>query len=85
MANTFHDAPWDGKGVNFMTPRILKRGRSGDWAWELSEGTGLEHEPIFGATFRLWDGKRWTDPEGDVSRLFFDRAEAKRYIGEVTQ
>lgn len=57
------------RGVNFMTPRILAFYRvtvAGRTAYvELSEGEGLDREPIFGVTFRAADGSRLEpDPSG---------------------
>ena len=80
----FNDQPWhdaDKLEPNFMTPHIIERGRSGDWAWELSEGEGMEREPIFGCTFLLWDGERWQDPP--ESALKFSEPEARAYIEGV--
>lgn len=37
---------------NFLTPEILDRGMSpsGDIAWEISTGTGMDRQPIYGVT-----------------------------------
>lgn len=37
-------------GANFMTPRILRRGLAGAFAWELSEGRGMGNQKIWGVT-----------------------------------
>lgn len=78
-----------GSSKNFMTPRILSRGmlargREGQAAaYELSEGTGIDHEPIFGVTVvRMWaDGttERWYDK----SHMFHSRQEAETYIAKL--
>jgi hypothetical protein len=44
---------------------------------ELSEGTGFDHEPIFGVSVSDRGGTYQADP---VSRLFRDRAEARAYM-----
>ncbi len=78
--SSLNDQPWFGKGVNIMTPTILGRGRSGDWAWELSEGRGMEQEPIYGCTFLHWDGVSWQD---GPSEMRWSEADARAYIAEV--
>lgn len=67
-------------GPNIITPTVEWRRMVGPYAVELSSGTGLEHEPLFGVTVLLANGER---PAPDVSRVFWDRAEAERYIGEI--
>lgn len=44
----FHKV-YDGR-ANFMTPDILRYGITDGYAWEISEGTGISKEPIFGLT-----------------------------------
>ena len=65
------------RGVNFMTPEVLGhyKLRKG-WA-ELSQGRGMEGEPIYGVTVRMLGGARLTP---DPSKLLYSRAEALRYI-----
>lgn len=38
------------KGNNFMTPNVIRFGQSGDFLYELAEGTGFNREPRFGIT-----------------------------------
>ena len=78
----FNDQPWVDAGLtdgNFMTPTIERRGRSGDWAWEISSGTGIDREPIFGTTFLLWDGDRWLR-RFDDDKLCYSMHEARAHV-----
>ena len=53
---------------NFMTPTILKRGKMcRNIAYELSQGTGLEHQPIFGVSIVMVD-----ESNGKTERLYND-------------
>ena len=65
-------------GVNIMTPEVLAhyKLRKGWWA-ELSQGRGIEGEPIYGVTIRMLGGARLTP---DPSKLLYSRAAALRYI-----
>ena len=65
-------------GSNFMTPSILGYYLAGDHWCELSEGTGLSHQPIFGVTVK-------PDPEGNHSKLFYSRAAAEDYIESMIE
>ena len=38
------------KGKNFMTPNIIEYGNTGNFLYELSEGTGMSGQPIYGVT-----------------------------------
>jgi len=68
------------QGTNFMTPEVkayYKRTIGGRVAYvELSEGSGFNHEPIYGVTFRR-DGGGRLDP--DPSKMFKSRTEAERW------
>lgn len=61
---------------NPMTPTIHYRTMRGGYAVELSEGTGMEGQPIFGVT--VLDG--WGQRNTERSRLFQAREEAEKYI-----
>ena len=74
--------------VNFMTPNVLAyyhgnlRGKA--VYVELSEGEGINHEPLFGVTFRRSNGSElWREPDGDLSMPFHSKAEAMAYIRET--
>lgn len=67
------------RDTNFMTPNMLSY-----WSFqydgktlyaELSEGEGIRHEPIFGVTIR--------PDEHKLSRMFYDQAEAMRYLAAL--
>jgi hypothetical protein len=82
----FNDQPWAEANLldgNFMTPKVVKRGRRGDWAWEISRGEGLDREPIFGVTFLLWDGNAWTR-RFDDDQLTYSLPEARTVVARVT-
>jgi hypothetical protein len=62
------------EGRNFMTPDIVAYFNLGDGVWaELSTGTGMSRQPIFGVTIR-------PDPGNKRSKMFQSRAQAMRYI-----
>lgn len=64
---------------NIMTPRIVSFRTKGNRVVELSSGTGLEHEPIYGVTVKDYDNKAegWTDP--NLSQMFYSKEEAKKH------
>lgn len=39
-----------GNGKNFMTPRVIRRGSTGNLFYELSSGKGFSGEKIYGVT-----------------------------------
>lgn len=66
------------QGNNFMTPRVLAYYKLRKGYAELSEGEGMSRQPIFGVTVR-------PEPKGvRLSKLFQSRAEAERYIAEMS-
>ena len=70
-----------GTSTNFMTPNVLKRGVKGNFAYEISEGTGFNHEPIFGVTLisRLTETASY-----DLSKKVESLQEANEYLEEVS-
>lgn len=59
-------------GVNFMTPKILKtawliKNRA---VYEISEGTGFNHDPLFGVTIVTVDNESNTKRKSDLSNCF---------------
>jgi len=64
------------KGKNFITPKILEYFTFGNNIIELSEGEGIEHEPIFGLTHRKYDKEKDEFVDLGFSRLFYDKNEA---------
>jgi len=43
------------KSTNFMTPDVYSYGKSGNWIYEISEGTDFERMPIYGVTVLYLD------------------------------
>jgi len=67
------------KGANFMTPEILSYHRLGADTWaELSTGMGINRQPIWGVTVRPEHAHK-------VSKLFWSKAQAMRYIKGMTE
>ncbi len=71
-------------GFNIMTPNVIgyfaRNFRGGTTHIELSEGGGMDHQPIFGVTFRTPTGAQW-DP--DPSKLCHSKAEALAWAQEA--
>lgn len=76
-----------GDSKNFMTPRIISRGKIKgypDVAWELSEGKSFENEPIYGVSLARYNPEtEGADQLFDVSKMFRDYHEARLYIQVV--
>lgn len=77
------------KGRNIITPETREFGWADGWPYELSTGTGMAGEPLWGVSFGDPDtgDLRPTDPErvtdgGPVSRLFFSEADARAWIAQ---
>jgi hypothetical protein len=65
------------EGVNFMTPDVLSYHNLGHGTWvELSQGRGMNRQPIFGVTVR-------PEPSPARSKLCQSKAEAVRYINSL--
>jgi hypothetical protein len=62
---------------NFMTPSILAYFKLREGYAELSEGAGMNGEPIFGVTVR-------PDPHPKRSKLCYSEREALDYIEEMS-
>ena len=71
---------FQGLGKNFMTPEpigyrwCVVNGKR--WAVELAQGTGFDHEPIYGVTFRDPDNPDVAETE--LSGMFREYADAYR-------
>ena len=63
-------------GKNFMTPDVLGYYRLRKGYAELSEGTGLSRQPIYGVTVQVRDGV----PESAASQLFQSKQAALDHI-----
>lgn len=76
-------------GRNVMTPEWIayRDVAPSDSPWkeplgkvvELTRGTGMDNQPIFGVTVRMWDGEH-TDETRDESRMFDDQTEASIFF-----
>lgn len=65
-------------GRNFMTPEIIGYYKLRKGYAELSEGTGLNHQPIFGVTVQHHGTAGATDVA--ASQVFQSRQAARSYI-----
>lgn len=78
--------PFRGISKNIMTPTVLgyaKLRKGMGWA-ELSEGTGISRQPIFGVTVRSMDDEQ-SKTNRDLSKLFQSRREAERHIEQLQE
>jgi hypothetical protein len=77
-------AAFAGLGKNFMTPDVIAyRWATIDgkrWAVELSEGTGFDHQPIYGVSFR--DPENPDEADLELSRMFHSREEAEGWYSQ---
>lgn len=73
---------WRSQGKNFMTPGVIEyRDLPNGYMVELSEGTGFDHEPIFGVSVADADGNRLFEPE---SQMFWSLEDARRHIDNLS-
>jgi hypothetical protein len=71
------------KGENFMTPIRMGWFKLALGYAELSQGTGISHQPIFGVTVRP---DKWEHNGMEArSRLFQSKAAAMEYIESLTE
>jgi len=71
-------AHWVAQGRNLMTPiRLAFHDLANGWMVEVSEGTGLFDQRIFGVSVADARGEYLPDP---VSRLFQSREDADEYV-----
>ncbi|WP_199615043.1 hypothetical protein [Paenibacillus alkalitolerans] len=70
---------------NFMTPKVLGYYEAGLYAAELSEGTGVDGEPIFGVSVMRRDLDRRDKETASLSRFCCTREEAEEYIEQLRQ
>jgi hypothetical protein len=65
------------KSKNFMTPDVLKRGKRGRWAYELSTGLSFDRSRIWGVTVV----DRYTgETNYELSKCAHSESEAKEMI-----
>ena len=77
MLTPIHVQPGIFRGVNFMTPEVLGCYKLREGYAELSAGTGLRNEPIFGVTVR-------PDPHPQRSKMCCSKQEALDYIRSMS-
>ena len=63
---------------NFMTPEIVKVGETEKYLYEISKGSGIDRETIYGVTFLEKDGKRIA--ENDPSQMVYTLREVQKVI-----
>jgi hypothetical protein len=72
------------KNPNFMTPDVIRYGETPSHIFELSEGTDLKGQPIYGVTVIDWaihpsDRKH----NIELSEMFYSREFAEAYIADL--
>ena len=72
-----------GNSRNLITPRRLGIGALPGGAYELSTGTGIDHEPIFGVTVVRCNASDNVARDIDASQMFYSREEARAYIRDL--
>lgn len=72
---------WDAfKGnKNFMTPNVIERGQVGNYFYELSQGTGMRSNDIFGVTVIDKNNKR----VDKLSSLFDSISSARMHLSFI--
>jgi len=79
---------WQEKHPNFMTPELLKYKTIGNYVVELSKGTGIRNEPMYGVSLlEREDGgfSSYIGLEMEVSKPFFDSDEAENYFTNLAE
>jgi len=67
--------------VNFMTPKPIGFGWvDRDTVYEISEGRGFDHEPIFGVSIVVRVDGEWVKDESGRSKLMFTKQDALDYV-----
>ena len=83
MADVLQYKRWQKEHPNFITPHILSVKQRDDFFVELSEGTGMEHQPIFGVSILHSKGNGEFETlsryEEGVSTSFPDKVEAQQH------
>lgn len=68
------------KGRNFMTPRVLRYGKTGRYYYEISEGEGMDNQAIFGVTVVDGERKEHMHKLGDI---FYTLDDVENYVREL--
>ena len=67
---------------NFMTPKIIKRGTTKRFHWELSQGRGFNGDAIWGITVLNLDASRSPNDDG-LSNMYHSKQDALDAIMEL--
>ena len=76
------------KGKNIMTPHRITAGfivhEGEEFVYELSEGTGMSNQPIFGVSvFSITDAGTCGDSNSDLGQLFQSEQEAMNHVRKL--
>lgn len=66
---------------NFMTPKVLKFQAKANRIIELSVGTGLNNEPIWGVTELLYVGSKLNTTKN--GQMFYNPKQAREYYKQL--
>lgn len=78
-----------GDSKNLMTPHVVGRGYLGkyggiEYAYELSKGTGINHNLIYGVSIASYNSHtKRTERHNKLSGCFQTREEAREYIKKL--
>jgi len=79
---------WQERNPNFITPNLIDYDVIDDYVVELSKGTGIKNEPIYGVSIleRTSENEFSTRPGflSDVAKPLWDIKTAKKYFREVS-
>jgi len=77
---------WQKEHPNFITPELLKYKTIGNYVVELSRGTGIKNEPIYGVTLLEREDTGFSTSIGtDISKPFFNSREAENYFANLVE
>jgi len=74
---------WQKEHPNFVTPNLLEYDKIGKYVVELSEGTGIKNEPIFGVTLLEKEDDHFTSVGMGFSQPFWDKRTASDYFDKL--
>lgn len=88
MANLKYYRKWAKIHPNFMTPHIIRLYDRGVFIIELSEGTGMQNESIFGVTIAKMEGSNFVTQGhkfDELNKMFFSQSDAVSYIKQISK
>lgn len=71
------------KGINFMTPRHVKSGFAGAFAYEISAGENLSGNEMYGVSLADRVSGERSEREYNLSKCFNDISQALRYVDKT--